>query len=99
MQPMNQEQRELIDKLTGIFFRRTQTKTERLLSKNTRLVHYPSAAAAVEIIKSGAFWLRETRCMSDFREVRHGYELLVGYFNHGNKRAKFCAALDKCAAG
>lgn len=34
--------------------------------------------------------------MSDFSEVRHGYERLLGYFRNQEKRPRFLAALDSC---
>ena len=34
-----------------------------------RFVHYTSAEAALSIIRSKRLWLRNTTCMSDYREV------------------------------
>jgi hypothetical protein len=41
-----------------------------------KFVHYTSAEAALNIIKSKRIWMRNTTCMSDYREVQHGFEIL-----------------------
>ena len=94
--PLNQEQMELIKQIESIFFPYAYKRRERLLEKNLGLVHYTTAETAIKIIKNQTFWMRDTRCMSDFREVQHGFELLLRYFNKddGKNRAKFCTAVD-----
>jgi hypothetical protein len=34
--------------------------------------------------------------MTDYREVQHGHELLLRFFNEGTHRSDFCAALNRC---
>jgi hypothetical protein len=48
----------------------------RALATGQRFVHYTGAAAAVSMIRNRELWLRNTQCMNDFSEVKHGLELL-----------------------
>jgi hypothetical protein len=66
---------------------------------NARFVHYTSAEAALSIIKSKRIWMRNTTCMSDYREVQHGFEILKTFFSEGSKRENFIEALDECVPG
>jgi hypothetical protein len=45
-----------------------------------RFVHYTTAEAALSIIRTKRFWLRNTNCMSDYREVQHGFDIFNRYF-------------------
>jgi len=38
-------------------------------------VHYTSAEAALSIIGDKRVWIRNTTCMSDFREVEHRFDI------------------------
>jgi hypothetical protein len=49
---------------------------ERALATRQRFVHYTGAQAAVSMIRGGELWLRNTQCMNDFSEVKHGLDLL-----------------------
>jgi hypothetical protein len=53
-------------KQTREFFQRKAGQT------HGRLVHYITAEAALSIIRTKRFWMRNTNCMSDYREVQHG---------------------------
>lgn len=61
-----------------------------------RFAHYTSAEAALSIIKSKRVWMRNTTCMSDYREVQHGFEILNKFFADQPKRTRFIQALDSC---
>jgi hypothetical protein len=37
---------------------------------HARLIHYTTAESAMGIIRSKRFWMRNTNCMSDYREVQ-----------------------------
>ena len=41
--------------------------------------------------------MRNTTCMSDYREVQHGFELLNKFFSDESKKNAFTAALDVCS--
>jgi hypothetical protein len=64
-----------------------------------RFAHYTSADAALKIIQSKRIWMRNASCMSDYREVQHGFDILQRYFSDNDKTARFSAALDACAPG
>jgi hypothetical protein len=54
---------------------------------SARFAHYTTAEAALKIIDSKRMWMRNTTCMSDYREVHHGYEILLKFFSDKPKRA------------
>ena len=62
-------------------------------------MHYTSAESALSIIKSKRLWMRNSTCMSDFREMQHGFDILQRFFSDQQKKAAFKAALDVCAPG
>ena len=64
-----------------------------------RLIHYTTAEAALKIINSKRFWMRNTNCMADYREVQHGIDILARYFADPAKLKAFTEALDDCARG
>jgi len=72
---MEQEmlQKEVIDE---VFFARSTEWKEKAEEDGGCLVHYTSAQAAVQIIKSKKFWLRNHSFMNDTSEVKHGIGLL-----------------------
>jgi len=64
-----------------------------------RLVHYTSAEAALKIIQTKRMWMRNTTCMADYKEVRHGLELTRATFDDEARRQAFLSAMDKCHPG
>jgi hypothetical protein len=67
-----------------------------------RFVHYTSADAALKIIGTKRMWMRNTTCMSDYREVQHGFDILRRFFADpakADKRKLFEDTLDLCAPG
>ncbi len=64
-----------------------------------RFVHYTTAEAALSIIRTKRFWLRNTNCMSDYREVQHGFDIFNRYFLDDTRRKAFVAAFDSCIPG
>lgn len=64
-----------------------------------RFVHYTTAEAALNIIRTKQFWLRNTNCMSDYREVQHGFDIFNRYFLDAAKRKAFVDAFDSCVPG
>jgi hypothetical protein len=51
-------------------------RAEQAIADGQRFVHYTGAAAAMGMIRNREIWLRNTQCMNDFSEVRHGLELV-----------------------
>jgi hypothetical protein len=66
---------------------------------HARFVHYTTAEAALSIIRTKRFWLRNTNCMSDYREVQHGFDIFNRYFLDATKRKAFLEAFDACTPG
>ncbi len=90
----------LADIMMPCFMRQTR---ELFLRKpgqaHGRLVHYTSAEAALNIIRTKRFWMRNTNCMSDFREVQHGFDILNSFFANKARKDSFTEALDDCIPG
>lgn len=66
---------------------------------HARFVHYTSAEAALKIIRTKRFWMRNTKCMADYREVQHGFDIYNHYFQNAEKRKAFHEAFDACSLG
>ncbi len=64
-----------------------------------RFAHYTSTDAALQIIKSKRVWMRNATCMSDYREVQHGFDILQRYFADKSRTDAFVGALDACVPG
>jgi hypothetical protein len=90
---------QLAEKLMGIFMPYAAGKNTAAISQKTRFVHYTSAVAGLEIIRSKRLWMRSTTCMSDYREVQHGFATLNKYFGDQTSREAFFKAVNACAAG
>jgi hypothetical protein len=86
-------------RLGGIFMPFARSRADALYPNRdhpARFVHYTSAEAALSIIRSKRFWTRNTMCMSDYREVHYGFELLKAVFDGQNKGAEIRDALETC---
>lgn len=66
---------------------------------HARFAHYTTAESALAIIRTKRFWLRNTNCMSDYREVQHGFDIFNRYFLDSAKRKAFVNGFDACAKG
>jgi hypothetical protein len=100
------EQRQLLMKLESVFLpsslrRRTDFYRNPQSGENpsARFVHYTSADAALNIIRTKRIWMRNTTCMTDYREVRHGYDLLNGFLSKEGKEKALMDALERCHSG
>jgi len=87
--------------LESIFMPRATEHRRKLYAggDSARFVHYTSAEAALGIIKSKRVWMRNTTCMSDYREVHHGISIFQNFFSDVSKREAFTQAVDECAPG
>jgi hypothetical protein len=91
---MDQATFEHFRKLEAVFMPHAYKRRQAMIDGKQRFVHYTNADAAMSIISNKEFWLRDTRCMNDFTEVRHGYEKLHAYFNNGTNRDEFFKIID-----
>lgn len=86
------------DKLMNIFHPYAMDKMNELQENNTRLVHYTSASAAMEILTTQTFWMRKTSCMNDFMEVKQGLDCYNEVYR-GETGQKLQAALNSIFEG
>lgn len=88
--------------LESIFLPLATQRREQLYAHNPnhlKVVHYTSAEAALKIIRGKRLWMRNTRCMADYREVQHGFDIYDAFFSDQPKRKMFVEALDACVPG
>jgi hypothetical protein len=93
------EQLEIATKLLPIFFPYAARSRDRVIANNSRFVHYTSAENALKIIETKRIWMRNTTCMTDYREVQHGLDALNRYFNNEAQKQAFATALNECNPG
>jgi hypothetical protein len=102
------EQLQLFLQLESIFMPRAKTqrdaaharlKESGIGDEQLRFVHYTSADAALKIIGNRRLWMRNTTCMADYSEVRHGYDMLHKVFSDTANASTFISAVDACAQG
>jgi hypothetical protein len=67
--------------------------------REPRFVHYTTGEAALNIIKTKRVWTRNTICMTDYREVHHGFAMFNSFFLNDQNKNDFIAAIDLCAPG
>jgi hypothetical protein len=65
------------DRELRLFLPALHARALRAAAVDQRFVHYTNVHAAMSMIRGGAMWLRNTQCMNDFSEVRHGLDLLA----------------------
>jgi hypothetical protein len=83
----------------GELYQRQAKPGEDPAVQELRFVHYTSAEAALSIIRGKRLWMRNTTCMTDYREVQHGFDILNKFFSDKPKTDAFIAALDACVPG
>lgn len=101
------EQTQTLERLARIFMPlASRRRKERYPSEgmSARFVHYTTAESALKIIETKRLWMRSTMCMSDYREVDHGHDLLLNAFrspaNGSQSRYElFTRELGACVPG
>jgi hypothetical protein len=96
MEPQSSSEVEITHRLLGIFTPDRAARRQAMILRNGRFVHYTSAEGALGIIRSKCMWMRSTTCMSDYREVHHGYDVLRQFLGDTNNFAALAGALDAC---
>ena len=79
------------DLLLSIFFPHIHGRQKYAKLNNMRLVHYTSAEAAVNVLRTQKFWMRDSSCMNDYMEITHGLDSLT---NAWKDAASFRDALN-----
>lgn len=64
------------------------------IKESARFVHYTTAEAALNIIRTKRVWMRNTKCMVDYRELQHGFEMLQRFFSDPARQREFYEALN-----
>ena len=89
--------------MAGIFYPYAQRQIDetygvpeysKIDGMSQRFVHYTTAEAALKIIRSKRVWMRNTLCMVDYREVQHGFDMLLGFFADTSRANLFYQAFD-----
>jgi hypothetical protein len=107
---LTQEQIRLALQLESIFMPQARRQRDKAYEKleqsgnattddQLRFVYYTTAEAALSIIRSKRIWMRNTTCMSDYREVQHGFDILNKFFSDKPKVDAFTEALDASVPG
>lgn len=98
---MISEEFEYTQKIEGILLPAVSTNKKSFYGEknHARFVHYTSSESALKIINAKRLWMRNTMCMSGFREVNHGFELLNSFFLEKSNQNKFSEALNSCSPG
>jgi hypothetical protein len=103
MVELTKEFADQIRQLLRIFMPRTMQELDRLYpgggEGTARFAHYTSADAALKIIRSKRLWMRDAGCMTDYREIEHGYQMQLDLLNADKRREAFKAALDAAMPG
>lgn len=100
MTALTPEQIQLLTRLEGVFMPYATKRRNTIFEPHrdyARFVHYTSAEAALSIIKSKRMWMRNTNCMTDYREVQHGFEILNKSLSHEIRKSQLFQALDLCS--
>lgn len=89
--------------LEGIFVPHARRRRDQVYqsgqSQSQRFIHYTSAEAAMKIINQKRLWLRNSACMSDYREVQHGFTILQRFFSVPTQAKTFADAINVFASG
>lgn len=93
------DQLALAEQLATIFMPHAMGRQNAAIDKKSRFAHYTSAENGLRIIQSKQVWLRNTVCMADYSEVRHGHGHLLRFFSDEGRKSLFCAALEPCVPG
>lgn len=95
---MNREEFERQIRLESIFMPHSRARRDAFYAgrEHARFVHYTSAEAALSIISGKRIRMRNTTCMSDYREVNHGFDMLSSFFLDAGRKAEFVTVLDEC---
>lgn len=86
-------------RLEEILLPHMRRRRQNVYRRNGRFAHYTTAEAALNIFQSKRIWMRNAACMTDYREVQHGFDLLNGYFLNPKKKSSFMASLNLCHDG
>ena len=85
-------------RLLNIFLPLAMEKFNAARKNNIRFVHYTTADAAMNILRSKEVWMRKTSCMNDYMEVKQGIDCLVKAY-HSKVGEQLQATLNEICSG
>ena len=90
-------------RLESIFIPHARRRRDALYKQSSsdllRFVHYTSAEAALKIIQQKRLWMRSAACMTDYREVQHGFAILQKFFSDNTNTKSFADEINSFAMG
>ena len=86
-------------RIESIFMPWASERRQKFYGENRAFAHYTSAEAALSIIRSKRLWMRNTNCMSDYREVQHGFDIINKFFSDPSRKQTFDDAIEGCFTG
>jgi len=92
---MNEEHK----KALSVFWPELLERQTVLERDHVKFVQYTSAHTAMSMITSNEVWLRNTRCMNDYREVEHGIDCLVAAYKSDKEGNRFKVVVDSIFPG
>lgn len=78
---MEIESSEFQGKFAEIFFPHDSIRLEQVKSAKKNFVHYTTANAAMNIIKTRQVWMRQPYFMNDYQEIEHGLQCLKNAYS------------------
>ena len=91
---MDSQQVEAQRRLVGVFMPDAVRKLADVRAAGKRFAHYSTAENIFKIISSQTVWMRNTRCMSDYSEIEHGYAMLHQFFSKSVLKDAFYRAVN-----
>ena len=82
-----------------LFFPHAAASYMRVLQNQTRFVQYTQAESAMKMLRSKSVWMRKALWMNDYREIDHGWELLLDTYRDSEAGKGFRAVLDEAFPG
>lgn len=86
-------------RIMQLFFPHTAATYMRVVQSKTRFVQYTRAESALMMLRSKSVWLRKAQWMNDYREIDHGWELILATYRDSDAGKRFRAALDAAFPG
>lgn len=71
---------ELLQAYKEAFLPYAATATDRVQAMGGRFAYYTTASTALQILRGGEIWMRNTMVMNDFSEVEHGLSCVVNAY-------------------
>lgn len=84
-------------KMLDIFIPQTKDGRDAVLNSKAEVAHYTTADVAMSIIDEKKLWMRNARCMNDYMEVKHGWQMLENAFSDNSSsslRKSMSAIMD-----